>query len=477
MARWRSPAIPLAAAVAAVLAAFAGRYGYHRDELYFLEAGQHLAWGYADQGPLTPLLARAMHELAGESLTVLRLPAALMAVGLVLLTGLLARELGGGRRAELLAAACAAVGVVFLTTGHLLSTTTFDLLAWTAVTYLVVRALRRGDDRLWPLAGVVLGLGLMNKPLPAFLAVGLLAGVAIAGPRRLIRSPWVWAGAGIAFAMWLPWLVWQTGHGWPQVDVSREIAAGGSTSSEPRWAVLPFQLLLVSPFLAPVWIAGLVRVFRDPELRFLGWAWVVLAVVFMATGGKPYYMAGLLPLLLAAGAEPVLAWLGRGRRRARRAALAAAFVLSVAIGGPIALPVLPLDQLDPVLAMNDDVGNTVGWPGFVEQVAEVARREPGAVVFTQNYGQAGAVERYGRGLRAYSGHNAFHEWGPPPDRQGPVIVVGGGVDRSGFRGCTLARRIEIEAGVDNEEQGTPVWTCRGTVRPWSELWPELERLG
>ncbi|HEX8054306.1 MAG TPA: glycosyltransferase family 39 protein [Thermoleophilaceae bacterium] len=447
-----------------------------------MEAGRHLAWGYVDQGPLTPLLARAMTELSEGSLTVLRVPSALMCAGMVLLTGMLARELGGTRRAELIAAGCTAVGVVFLTTGHLLSTTTFDLLVWIAVTYLAVRAVRRGEERLWPVAGVVLGLGLLNKPLPAFLAAGLLAGVAIAGPRRLIRSPWVWAGAAIALVMWMPWLVWQADHGWPQAEVSRAIAEGGSTSSEPRWAIVPFQFLLVSPPLAPVWIAGLVRLFRDPvlrDLRFFAWTWVALAIAFMATGGKPYYLAGLLPLLLAAGAGAVDGWLERGRRGARRVALGAAFALSVAIGVPIALPVLPVEDIEPVLAANDDVGNTVGWPGFVDQVAAVYRRVPGAVILTSNYGQAGAIDRYGPDLRlprAYSGHNAYHEWGPPPDRGGLVIVIGE-VEREGFRGCTLAHRIETVADLDTEERGTEVWTCRGTARPWSELWPELERFG
>jgi energy-converting hydrogenase Eha subunit E len=487
MARLRSPAVPLAAAVTVVLIAFAGRYGYHRDELYFLAAGEHLAWGYADQGPLTPFVAHVMNAIADGSLTVLRVPSALMAGAIVLLTGLLTRELGGSRRAELIAAACTAVGVVFLSVGHLLSTTTFDLLAWTLLTYLVVRAVRRGDDRLFVPAGLVMGLALLNKPLIAFLAAGLLAGVAIAGPRQLIRSPWVWAGAAIALVMWSPWLIWQTDHGWPQVDVSRDIAAGGSTSSEPRWALVPFQVLLVSPFLAPVWIAGLVRLFRDPALhdvRFLAWSWVALVAIFTATGGKPYYLAGLLPLLLAAGAIAVDGWLKRGRRGARRAALIGAFALSVLIGGPIGLPILPVEDVEPVLEANDDVGNTIGWPAFVEDVAKVHSLADGAgweprVIFTENYGQAGAIDRYGSeyGLpRAHSGHNAYHEWGPPADAPGGVIVIGE-VDRQHFRRCWHALSILPVEGVETDETGTEVWVCGGTARPWSQLWPDLERLG
>src|SRR6185312_591649 len=196
----RRTLLALAGGVAVVLAIFAGGYGYHRDELYFLVAGHHPAWGYADQGPLTPLLARAMDALDPGSLTVLRLPSALMAGATVFVTGLTAFELGAGRRAQVIATSCAAVASVVLVVGHLLSTTTFDLLAWALVTWLVARVIRTGDERLW----LVAGLALLNKPLIAFLLVGLAVGVVAVGPRRLLRSPWLWAGAALALVMWSP---------------------------------------------------------------------------------------------------------------------------------------------------------------------------------------------------------------------------------------------------------------------------------
>jgi 4-amino-4-deoxy-L-arabinose transferase-like glycosyltransferase len=351
-----------------------------------------------------------------------------MAGATVFTTGLLARELGGSRRAELLAAACAATASIVLFTGHLLSTSTFDLLAWTAICWLAIRAVRTGNDALWPLAGVVLGLGLLNKPLPAFLAFGLLVGVAISGPRRLLRNPLVLAAGGIALLLWAPWIVWQVEHGWPQIDVSRSIAGGGSTSSQPWWAVVPFQFLLVSPVLAPVWIAGLVGLFRDPalrEVRFLAWAWVVLAAAFMATGGKPYYLAGLLPALLGAGALAVDGWLKRGRARLRARLLVAAVAVSAAIDLTIALPLLPANRAGPVIALNPDVGETIGWPEFVRTVAEIRSGLPGAgsvVILTSNYGEAGAIDRWGPALglpHAYSGHNAYGDWGAPPDGSAP----------------------------------------------------------
>ena len=476
------------AGVVVVLIAFASGYGYHRDELYFLAAGHHLAWAYADQGVVTPLIARAMSEIAPDSLTVLRIPSAFAAGATVLFTGLLAREFAGGRRAELIAAACSAVAVIVLFTGHLLETSTFDLLCWTAVTWLVVRALRTGNDRLWLVTGVVLGAGLMNKPLPAFLAVGLLAGVVIAGPRRLLRNGHVWAGAVIALVIWSPWIIWQASHGWPQIDVSRSIASGGSTSSEPWWAIVPFQFLLVSPVLAPVWIAGLVKLFRDPrvrEFRFFAWAWVVLAIVFMASGGKPYYLAGLLPLLLGVGAVAVDGWLARGRTRARMGVLAGAIVLSGVIGAIISLPVLPASSADPVIAVNGDVGETIGWPDFSRTVARVYQRLPDtshAVILAGNYGEAGAVDRYGPALglpHAYSGHNAYGYWGHPPGSAGPVVTIGFGPAylAAHFRGCTAAAEIQNSAGVDNDEDGEPVAVCRGPRRSWALEWPSLRFLG
>lgn len=482
----RAP-VALALAVGAVLVAAASGYGPHRDELYFLAAGEHLAWGYPDQGPLTPAIARAMQELAAGSLTVLRVPSALAAAGVVLLTGLLARELGGGRRAQTIAAACAAVSSVVLIVGHLLSTTTFDLLIWTAITWLVVRALRTGDGRLWLVAGVVLGLGLLNKPLPAFLAAGLLGGVLIAGPRRLLRSRWVWAGAALAAVLWAPWLIWQASNGWPQLEVSSAIAEGGSISSEPRWAFLPFQLLLVSPLLAAVWIAGLVRLLRDPDLReyrFLAWTWALLAAAFLVTAGKPYYLAGLFPALLAAGSLTVDGWLERGRQRLRRAALVGAVVASGAVAATLGLPLLPADGLGPVLALNEDVGETVGWPELAAQVAQVRADLPGgdrAVILTANYGEAGAIDRYGLALglpAAYSGHNGYGLWRVPPGRRGPVIVVGEppGLERA-LPGCRVRARVSNRAGVDNEEAGAPIRTCSAPRRPWRELWPRLRRLG
>jgi hypothetical protein len=204
----------------------------------------------------------------------------------------------------------------------------------------------------------------------------------------------------------------------------------------------------------------------------------------MATGGKPYYLAGLLPALLGAGAVSVDRWLERGRPQLRKAGLATAIGLSALVGATVALPVLPDDATDPVVAMNEDVGETIGWPELAETVAEVHRSLPdpeNAVIVARNYGEAGALERFGpdHDLPAvYSGHNAYADWGPPPDDGAPVIAVAlAPEDLAHLSRCREAATIENDADVDNDEQGARVMVCAGPDGSWSDVWPELEHLG
>ena len=259
--------LAVAALLVGLLVATSGAYGYHRDELYFLVCGRHLAWGYPDQPVFVPLVARLMSDVSASSLVLLRLPSSLAAGAVVVLTGLLTRELGGGRRAQLLAATSIAVAAVVDGSAHTLNTTIFDLVTWTVLWWLIVRILRTGELRLWLLVGVVAGLGLLDTDLVAFLMFAVVVGLAIAGPRHTFRSPWLWAGGAVAVAMWTPYLAWQASHAWPELSVARSIANGNSGTSAPRWALLPEQLELVSLFLTPVWIAGLVRLLRDATLR------------------------------------------------------------------------------------------------------------------------------------------------------------------------------------------------------------------
>jgi len=485
------PVLIISGALAAVLIAFSSRYGYHRDELYFIACGRRLAWGYPDQPPLVPLLARLMTDLAPSSVVVLRLPSALASAALVLLTGLIAREFGAERRAQVLAAAAVAVAPLVIGAGHLLSTTTFDLPAWALVTWLVVRVLRTGGQRLWLAVGLAAGVGLLDSDLVAFLLFAIVAGLAVAGPRRPFRSPYLYAGGAIALALWVPYLAWQARYGWPELAISRSIANGGSGSSAPRWELLPVQIGLLGVALSPIWITGLVRLLRARALRWcraLGVAYVVLAVVFIATGGKPYYLGGMFAVLVGAGAQPALGWLRRGRPAARAAVLAAAFALTLT-ALPLTLPVVPAADLHdtPIVAVNYDAGETLAWPVFTAEIASAYRSLPAAqrsaaIVLASNYGESGAVDLFGAadGLpRSYGVQNAYWYWGPPPPSATVAVAVGFDRARLAPVCATLriAARLNNHLGVSDDEQGAPVWVCSSLRRSWAASWLSLRDLG
>jgi hypothetical protein len=470
-------------ALTVLLLATAGGYGFHRDELYFLRAGADPAFGYVDQPPLTPLLAHVLDVVGHGSLVGLRVPSALISGLIVLVTGLIAREFGAPHGAQVLAAGAMAVASVLLIVGHTLSTTTLDLLIWTLITWLVVRSLRDGGPG-WLLVGLTAGIGLQNKLLPAALLGALLVGVLVAGPRQALRSPWPWLAGLLAVVLWSPNLAWEVVNGFPQYALARAVAGGSSTSSQPWYLFIPYQLLLVSPVLVPVWAIGWWRLLRSPELRAwrgIAVAYLLLVVLFTATSGKPYYLAGLFPVLLAAGSAPVLGW---ARATAARGwMLGAALALSLAVSAVLGLPVVPVTALagTPVVDVNPDAGETVGWPRFADTIAQVRAGVPDqhVAVLTQNYGEAGAVDHFLPALGpAHSGQNSYWFWGPPPEDATAVIVVGIPEHqvRALFGRVELATRIDDGVGLDNQEQGKPVWVARDPVAPWAQLWPMLRRL-
>jgi 4-amino-4-deoxy-L-arabinose transferase-like glycosyltransferase len=466
----------------AALTALSGRYGFHRDELYFMAAGDRPAWGYVDQPPITPLLARVATALFGDSPVGLRVGSTLLGAATVVVVALAAREFGGGRRAQLLAAAGTALSTYVLVITHMVSTATVDLLVWTVVGLLVLRLLRAGNTRWWPAVGAAVGIGLLNKWLVLLLVAALGVALLAVGPRHVLRSGWLAVGVGVAALLAAPTVLWQAANGWPQLTVAGGISA--DDGAENRALFVPLQLVFLSPVLVPVWVAGLVRLWSDRRLRWARSfvvAYPVLCVAVIVLGGKPYYVVPLLLLLMAAGAEPAVRWFSQSR--ARSAVAAAAATAAVAVSVLIGLPVLPAERLGPVLAVNTEAGEQVGWPQLADQVADVWRQipaeaRPTAVIFTANYGQAGAIERYGpeRGLpKPYSGHMSYADWGPPPDTMtGPVVLVGRPRDAA-FTGCQVIARNDNSAGVDNEEQGAPIALCAGPVAPWSQVWPQLRR--
>ena len=478
--------LAIAGIALAALLVVSGRYGYHRDELYFIQAGGHLALGYPDQPLLTPVVAWTMNALAPGSLLALRTPAALAGVASIVSAGLIAREAAGGRRAQAIAASSCAAALVVLATSHFLTTETLDLAFSSIVCWLLVRLLRTEDERLWVVAGAVLGIGLLNKLLVGVLAAAVVGSLLAVGPRVLLRSRWAAAGAALALLGALPYVVWQLAHGVPQVAVAHSQAQGGEEGG--RGGFIPFQLALVGPLLVPVWLAGLVGLLRREgwrRYRCFAIAYLALVVIMLATGGKAYYVAGFYPLLLGFGSLRADAWLERGAA-ARRWLLAGAIALTAAVSALIGLSVLPVRDLagSVVEKLDSTEGEMVGWPRFVATIASVYRELPPAtrahtVIFTKNYGEAGVIDLFGpaRGLpKAYSGHNGFSEWGPPPKADTAAILVGEELQATvaaDFSRCAVRAHIDDGLGLNNQEQAVPVWFCAATTRPWSTMWSSL----
>ncbi|WP_285733132.1 ArnT family glycosyltransferase [Kitasatospora phosalacinea] len=487
------PVLGVAAAVVAVQAGLVGRYGFHRDELYFMAAGRHLAWGYVDQPPLTPLLARLSTAVFGDGPAGLRAVAVLLGAATVVLVALAARELGARRAGQVLAAAGAAVSALVLALGHMLSTASFDLFAWTGLGVLVLRLLRTGDRRWWPAIGAVAGVALLNKDLVLLLAVSLLPSMAFCGPdsRSLLRGWWLPAGALAALLVAAPNLYWEAVHGWPQLTVASGISDRDGLVN--RLTFVPMQLVYLSPVLVPVWLAGFRRLREDERVRWarpLGCAYLVLCALVLVLGGKPYYALPPLLLVMAAGCRPVAERLwergehGGGTRRGR-VRLVGVLLVAALVNSLITLPVLAPGRLSVVSAIYPESAEQVGWPELTAAVAAGWQAVPPeqrgrAVVFATDYGEAGALVHYGDryGLpTAYSGHMSFYDWGPPPDSAtGPVVLVHPApypeVERA-FTGCRRVAEVDNGHGVANEEQHAPVLVCAGTVAPWSRLWPRL----
>ncbi|WP_127794476.1 glycosyltransferase family 39 protein [Agromyces sp. LHK192] len=476
------------AALVALLAATSQWYGYHRDELYFrmLEP----AWGYVDQPPLTPLIARATTLLADEPWA-LRIPAILAAAASVIVLALIAREAGGGRLAQSIAAwggASAAFPMIF---GHILLTASLDLVLWELIALFTMRALLRGDGRWWLAVGLVTGIATYNKLLVAMLIAGLALGLLTLGPRREFRSPWLWAGVGFAVVLALPNLAYQVANGLPQLAMGAALAE--DTDGVGRILTLPYLVIVVGPPLVPIWIAGLAGLFRRAEWRPIRLLAVAFAVVVLGTiigGAQAYYPVALVVVLLALGAVPTAEWM---RTRLRRALVWAAIALNASASVLIALPVLPIGWVgaSPFAAANQTVGDTIGWPEYAAQVADVvdqARADASAtgvepIVITSNYGEAGALARYGPALgidadRVFSGHNALWFEATPPDSAVDVVIVGwhARVLAAHFEACTVDGALDNGVDVDNEEQDLPITRCMGRTTPWDELWPQFAHL-
>jgi hypothetical protein len=473
--------------VAAVLLelAVSGRYSYQRDELYFLVCGQHLAFGYVDQPPLAPALARLSAELFGtSSLAGLRVIPALCLGLLVGLTAAMARHLGAGNLGRILAGLACATSSEYLAAAHVLTTTILDYSFWALTLYFTVGLLASQDVRWWPAIGLAVGVGLDAKWNVGFLVVGLVIALAVSGSRQLLFNRYALAAGFIAIGVGSPDLIWQALHGWPNIAVFRALQA---TASHNRVVFWPVQVTYTGIALTPVWIAGVVWCLRNPaaaRFRALGVAAVLVLALVFAGGGKPYYCGGIFTVLFAAGAVPLEHFVSKRRGLRRSGVAAGAIVLSGLVFLPLAIPVLSARVLETSrlrhIAYPVDDAN---WPGLVRVVAGAYFALPGAersstTLLTGNYSQAGALDVLGRssGLPvAYDGQNNYWSWGPPHVADRSVLAVGVDPDllRRFFKSV---RRVAVlaQSGIGYIGAPVPVYFATGLREPWPAAWPAFK---
>ncbi|GAA4758711.1 ArnT family glycosyltransferase [Actinomycetospora chibensis] len=476
---WR-PVLLLAGALALMHGVSSAWYGAFGDELYFLAAGRHLAWGYADQPPLVPWLAAALDHLAPGNLVVLRLPATLASAGHVVLGALLAREMGGRRRAQLLAGAAVAISPFFLATGHLLATSTLDPVLWTLLLWLVVRWVRTGNDLLLLAAGPVLAVALFAKFLVPLLVTGLAVGVLVAGPRRLLGRPMLWVALALAAASTVPTLLWQSAHGWPQLRMGAVVAGEGGLTGN-RWCFLPFAAwdvgLVPGVVLAGLGLWALLRSDALRPWRAIGIGSVVTTAAMIAVGGRPYYVMGLAAVLLAAGAVAL-----QGRTPARWWSWSVSVPAFIASGLVVAVLSLPIGPASYRVERGDFLtAGQVGWQSLAADTGAAYRSVPPAersrtTVLAFSYWFASALDRYGpaAGLpEVYSGHRGYGFFGPPPDTATAAILVGEVRGAAGFCRTITPLPPHVDPTANGVVNGVvPLALCTPRA-PWSELWPSI----
>jgi hypothetical protein len=494
--------VAVAAAFKLALHLYAGRqYGFFVDELYYLDCARHLAWGYVDQPPLIALIAKVVHALFGTWLSGIRLPAALAGAGMVLLTGLLARELGGHRFAQGIAALSFLLAPGILALDHFFSMNAFEPLFWMGCALIVIRIIRTGNQHLWIWFGLLAGIGLENKHSMLIFGFGLIAGLFLTRERRILATPWLWIAGLLAFLIFLPNLIWNIQHHFPFLELQANIRRSGRDVPLSPLAFFAQETLAMLPLTLPIWLAGLWYLFLQREgktYRALAWAWIISASIIVALSPRVYYLFPAYPLLFAAGGVAWERWLAAPRWQWVKPVYATLMILMAAVLAPTLLPLLPPEtyiryaevthlqqprietaRLGPLPQLFAD---QFGWPEMAATVGSAFNSLPPAVraktcIFTQNYGQAGAIDLFGPqyGLpQAISGHQSHFLWGPMGCTGESVIVLAGNQEKLESEYASVRKVARVEHRYSMPYEHFDVFYCERLKMPVSEVWPHVK---
>jgi dolichyl-phosphate-mannose-protein mannosyltransferase len=483
---------------------FNNRYGYFRDEFDYMACGDHLAWGYVDQPPLIPFLIKLCRLVLGDSLRSIRFIPALATSAAVILTAMIARELGGRRFAIVLSALAFIVVPIYLSDGSLLTTNCLEPLLWMGCVYFAILAIKREDPRYWLWFGIVAGIGLEEKYSIAVLGFAIVAGLLLTEQRRICVNTWFWLGGALAFLVFLPNFLWNIQNHWPFAELMHNIKADGRDVVLSPAAFFAQQVLIVHPIVAPIWIIGVLAFLFSARLkpyRFLGWTYLVVFTVFVVLKGKNYYLGPIYPVYLAAGTVVIESFIARTRQAWLKPLLVVLILAGGAWLAPIVMPVLPVSQFIPYIdklpfkvphseyshmraILPQHYADQFGWEEIVSKVNQAYQvlspeERAGCAIFAQDYGQAGAIDFLGRryGLPpALSGHQTYFLWGPRGYSGNCMIVVDD--SRETLEG--LFEHVEYAGkSADNPyalEREIPIFICRGAkFGSLADLWPQLKK--
>jgi hypothetical protein len=507
-ARDEGPGRDLAAAGALSLGTFIlhmlvnGRYGYFVDELYYLACSHHLDWGYVDQPPLIAVITWVERITLGDSLHALRFLPAVADGLLVLLTAWMARELGGRRYAQILACVAVSLAPLYLGLDNLLTMNAFEPLFWMGCALVAIKIMKGGSPQLWLPWGGLAGVGLENKHSMLFFGFGFLAGLLLTEERRFLRSRWPWLGALLAFLIFLPNLIWEIHHGFPTIELLRNVQRSGRNVSLSSASFLGQQILVMDPMAAPLWFAGLWYFLRDEagrKFRALGWTYLSIVLCFLILRGRVYYLAPAYPMLFAAGAIVFQRFAERGNRAWLKIAYVTVLIITGAVEAPFAyFPILPVEKylayslafhFGPPRIENHSMGplpqlyaDMYGWKEMAGAVAIAYNKlspedKQHCAIFGQNYGQAGAIDFFGAKMGlpgAISGHQSYFYWGPGKYTGECMIVMDGSPDKLSKQFDSWEKVATVYHPYSMPYQHFDVYLCRHLHWPLAQAWPGLK---
>jgi len=499
-------AVPLYFAIGRVLLQFAvnlgGGYGIFRDELYYIACAEHPAAGYVDHPPLSILMLAVSRLLTGDSLFALRLLPALASGGTVFLTGLIASQLGGGRRAQVFACAAWCASPINLGMFTIYSMNAFDHLVWAIAIYQYARLLKDPSPRRWLFLGVILGVGMMNKISVLWLAAGIAVAVVLSKERGALRTPWPYAAAGVAFVLFIPFVLWNLTHDLAHLEFIRNATALKYSGLTP-WTFASGQVLIQNPVNFPFWLSGLVFLFFGRSVRtYLPLAVIVafaFAILLVNGQSKSEYLAPAFPPLYAAGGVLAGKLFTAGWRVALGRTYLAAVVLAGVVLAPFALPVLPVESyiayagvagIAPSTAERQRLeslpqfyADMFGWEKKALDVAQVYNAlsesdKRKCAIYGDNYGRSAAIDVFGPryGLpKAIGSHNNYWLWGPRGFTGELVIILGGALaDKQQIFDSVTIAGVSAAPYCMPYENNLSIYVCRNLKVSLAELWPRVK---